>query len=297
MIKRKFKSFDDKEVSYLFFESKRSKSKKNVLIIHGMMEHTERYSEFSEFLSNNGHNVYVLDLRGHDDFRINNKAATFSKGEGVDAIIEDMKILIEKEMQELPVIFGHSFGTSVSLEYAIRNNEIDRLILSAPIYMGGFGKFFGRIVAGIEGIFIKNGKSVLNGVFKSYNKHFKPNRTKNDWLSRDESAVDKYTNDPNCGFGATPRFFSEFIKSTKYMNKNENKINRYTKILVVYGTKDPATGNGKSVERLRKKIRSIDRKINIVENKEGRHESLNEINKYEIYDSILEWLNKLPELG
>ena len=80
------------------------------------------------------------------------------------------------------------------------------------------------------------------------------------------------------------------------MNKNENKINRYTKILVVYGTKDPATGNGKSVERLRKKIRSIDRKINIVENKEGRHESLNEINKYEIYDSILEWLNKLPEL-
>ena len=57
MIKRKFKSFDDKEVSYLFFESKRSKSKKNVLIIHGMMEHTERYSEFSELLSNNGHNV------------------------------------------------------------------------------------------------------------------------------------------------------------------------------------------------------------------------------------------------
>ena len=33
MIKSKFKSFDDKEVSYLFFESKRSKIKKNILII------------------------------------------------------------------------------------------------------------------------------------------------------------------------------------------------------------------------------------------------------------------------
>lgn len=296
MIKHKFKSFDNKEVSYLFFESKRSKPKKNVLIIHGMMEHTERYTEFSEFLSNNGHNVYILDIRGHDDFRTNNKPADFLKNEGVNAILEDMRTLIAKEMQELPVILGHSFGTSVSLEYAIRNNEIDRLILSAPAYMSGFDKFFGRIIVAVEGVFIKKRKSILNRKFKKYNKYFKPNRTSNDWLSRDEVAVDKYTSDPNCGFGATPRFFSELIKSISYVNRNEKKINRYTKMLIVYGTKDPVTGNGKGIERLRKKIKSIDRKINIVENKDGRHESLNEVNKYEIYDSILEWLNKLPEL-
>ena len=35
--------------------------------------------------------------------------------------------------------------------------------------------------------------------------------------------------------------------------------------------------------------------LGVIENKDGRHESLNEINKYEIYDSILEWLNRLYE--
>ena len=293
MIKSKFKSFDDKEVSYLFFESKRSKIKKNILIIHGMMEHTERYSEFSEFLSNNGYNVYVLDLRGHDDFNKDDKAAAFSDGEGMAAIIEDMKTLIETEMEEAPVLFGHSLGTIIALEYAIKNNEISSLILSAPVYMSSSDRVFGKMTAFTEGIFMKKRKSILNKVFNKYNHHFKPNRTEYDWLSRDEAVVDEYIKDPKCGFGATPRFFSEFIKSVKYVNENENKINRNAKMLVIYGTEDPVTGNGKSVSRLKRKIKSIDRKINIGGNKGGRHESLNEINKYEIYDSVLDWLNKL----
>lgn len=293
MIKSKFKSFDGKEVSYLFFESKRSKIKKNILIIHGMMEHTERYSEFSEFLSNNGYNVYVLDLRGHDDFKKDEKAATFSSGEGMATIIEDMKTLIETEMEEAPVLFGHSLGTVIALEYAVKNNEISSLILSAPVYMSSSDRVFGKMTAFTEGIFMKKRKSILNRVFNKYNSHFKPNRTEYDWLSRDEKAVDEYIKDPKCGFGATPGFFSEFIKSVKYVNENENKINRNANMLIIYGTEDPVTGNGKSVSRLKRKVKSIDRKINIIENKGGRHESLNEINKYEIYDSVLDWLNKL----
>jgi alpha/beta hydrolase family protein len=44
----------------------------------------------------------------------------------------------------------------------------------------------------------------------------------------------------------------------------------------------------KMLETLKKKKR----RINVLENKKGRHESLNEINKYEIYDEILKWLNE-----
>ena len=34
-------------------------------------------------------------------------------------------------------------------------------------------------------------------------------------------------------------------------------------------------------------------KINVIANENGRHESLNEINKYVIYDEILKWLNEV----
>ena len=85
------------------------------------------------------------------------------------------------------------------------------------------------------------------------------------------------------------------MKITGDSAKNIKKVNSGAKLLIVYGTEDMAAGMGKSANKLKNKLKSIDRKINIVENKNGRHESLNEINKYEIYDSILEWLNKLYE--
>ena len=44
--------------------------------------------------------------------------------------------------------------------------------------------------------------------FGQYNSAFKPTRTEFDWLSRDPAEVDKYVNDPDCGFvfsaGASP---------------------------------------------------------------------------------------------
>ena len=95
MLKSQFKSFDDKEISYLFFESKRTEIKKNVLLIHGMMETKERYGEFSEFLANNGYNVYIFDLRGHGDFSEDKKPIYFEKGETAYTILEDMKFFIE----------------------------------------------------------------------------------------------------------------------------------------------------------------------------------------------------------
>ena len=135
----------------------------------------------------------------------------------------------------------------------------------------------------------------MNRIFKSYNNHFKPNKIEYDWLTRDEEENLRYAEDPKCGFYATPGFFHSFLKITGDAAKNIKKINSKAKLLIVYGTEDMAAGMGKSTNKLKNKLKSIDRKINIVENKNGRHESLNEINKYEIYDSILEWLNKLYE--
>ena len=295
MLKSQFKSFDDKEISYLFFESKRTEIKKNVLLIHGMMETKERYGEFSEFLANNGYNVYIFDLRGHGDFSEDKKPIYFEKGETAYTILEDMKFFIENIIKEEPLIFGHSFGSVLALKYAEEYPETERFVLSGHPHINGISIFFGKIWTGIEGIFVKKRKSLLNRVFKSYNNHFKPNKTEYDWLTRDEAETAKYAEDPKCGFYAAPGFFRNFLKITGDSGRNIKKVNKNAKLLMIYGTEDMAAGRGKSVSKLKKKLKSIDRKINILENKNGRHESLNEINKYEIYDSILEWLNKQYE--
>ena len=295
MLKSYFKSFDDKEISYLFFEPKRTEIKKSVLIIHGMMETKERYSEFSEFLANNGYNVFIFDLRGHGDFSAEGKPVYFEKGENAYTILKDMEFFIKNIIKEEPLILGHSFGSVLTLKYAEEHSETDKFILSGHPHINGISLFFGKMWTAFEGIFIKRKKSLLNKTFKSYNKHFKPNKTEYDWLTRDEAETARYALDPKCGFYATPGFFHSFLKITGDSAKNIKKVNSNAKLLIVYGTEDMAAGKGKSADKLKNKLKSIDRKINIVENKNGRHESLNEVNKYEIYVSILEWLNKLYE--
>lgn len=295
MLKSQFKSFDNKEISYLFFESKRPEVKKDVLILHGMMETKERYSEFSEFLATNGYNVFVFDLRGHGDFSTDSRPVYFEKGEDAYTILKDVEFFTENIIKRTPLIFGHSMGSVLTLRYAEEHSEIDRFILSGHPSIGGVSVFFGKIWTSFEGIFVKKGKSLLNSKFKSYNKHFKPNKTEYDWLTRDEKETVKYAEDPKCGFYATPKFFHSFLKILGDSIKFLKNVNSSAKLLIVYGTEDMAAGRGKSTKKIKNRLKSIDRKINIIENKDGRHESLNEINKYEIYDSILEWLNRLYE--
>jgi alpha-beta hydrolase superfamily lysophospholipase len=296
MLKSQFKSFDNKEISYLFFESTRNEVKKNILILHGMMETKERYAEFSEFLANNGYNVFIFDLRGHGDFSTDSRPIYFEKDENAYTILKDVEFFTKNIIKETPVIFGHSLGSVLTLRCAEEHSETDSFILSAYPEINAFSRFFGKIWTGLEGIFVRKGKSLLNKKFKSYNKHFKPNKTEYDWLTRDEAEARKYAADPKCGFYATPRFFRNFLKILGDSARHMKDVNNNAKILMIYGTEDMAAGRGKSMEKIKDKLKSIDRKINIIENKDGRHESLNEINKYEIYDSVLGWLNKQYEI-
>ena len=56
-------SVDGYSLSLAVFPSKNPKA--NVLVIHGMQEHKERYEGFASFLQEHGYNVVTSDLRGH----------------------------------------------------------------------------------------------------------------------------------------------------------------------------------------------------------------------------------------
>ena len=105
-------------------------AKANIVIVHGIFEHLDRYSYITEKLNNEGYNVYRYDARGH------------GRSEGLKGDLEifdeyllDLDIyinLIRKENPDLKIILlGHSMGGLVATSYAsVFKNKIDYLILS-----------------------------------------------------------------------------------------------------------------------------------------------------------------------
>lgn len=292
MKKQYFESFDGKGIPYLFFESKRYKYKNNIVIFHGMTEPIDRYAEFGEFLASNGYNVFVMEIRGHGELK-DSEIGDFGKG-GIKSVFKDIDSFFKKVLSKVgatpnnTTILGHSMGSLIGTEWGIRNKYKYFILSGFPLKSqliaigGNFATFLEKV------IFRK--VSVFNKISEKWNANFEPNKTKFDWLTRDETENKKYENNELCGYSVTPKFYSGIFSTIGFINRNYKKLDEYARILAIYGTDDKVI-DIPYINQIFNTLRKKKRRINILENKNGRHESLNETNKYEIYDEILKWLN------
>ena len=292
MEKQYFESFDNKKIPYLFFESKREKYKNNVVILHGMMEPVDRYTEFSEFLASNGYNVFVMEIRGHGELK-ESEIGDFGRG-GIKSVFKDIDNFFTKILSKVgatpsnTTILGHSMGALIGTQWGIKN-KYKYFILSALPLKNQLEAIGGNLATILERIIFRK-VSAFNKIFEKYNSAFEPNITKFDWLTRDEAENKKYEDNELCGYPVTPKFFSGLFSMMKFINRNHKKLDEHTKILAIYGTDDKVS-NIPYLSKFFNILRKKKRRINILENRNGRHESLNETNKHEIYDEILKWLN------
>lgn len=292
MEKQYFESFDNKKIPYLFFESKREKYKNNVVILHGMMEPVDRYTEFSEFLASNGYNVFVMEIRGHGELK-ESEIGDFGRG-GIKSVFKDIDNFFTKILSKVgatpsnTTILGHSMGALIGTQWGIKN-KYKYFILSALPLKNQLEAIGGNLATILERIIFRK-VSAFNKIFEKYNSAFEPSITKFDWLTRDEAENKKYEDNELCGYPVTPKFFSGLFSMMKFINRNHKKLDEHTKILAIYGTDDKVS-NIPYLSKFFNILRKKKRRINILENRNGRHESLNETNKHEIYDEILKWLN------
>ena len=275
-----------------------------VQIAHGIAEHIDRYAEFMEFLAGNGYIVVANDHLGHGK-SINGPEdlGFFAARDGWNYVLRDMEKLHDRTVKEHPglpyVMFGHSMGSFLTRTYLIRYpGKYDAAILSGtghqakPMVLGGYAlasaavKLYGPRKVGDK----------LNSIaFGAYNKGFENPRTAFDWLSRDEAQVDKYIADPLCGFVATVSLFRDMMGGIKFITdqKNINTMSRTQPVYFMSGDCDPVGDNGKSVERAYKAFCDAglhDVMIRLYPG--GRHEMLNEVNKYDVYKDILAWIQE-----
>ena len=275
-----------------------------VQIAHGMAEHGERYEEFAERLVDSNYVVYANDHRGHGKTAGDiEKLGHFADENGWDLVVEDMHNLtdrIKENHPELPIfLFGHSMGSLLSRDFISRyGDELRGVILSGTSGPPGPLSSIMITIAKIKSFFgAKDSECIFlnNLIFGQYNDNFGPTRTDFDWLTRDDSEVDRYIEDPYCGNPASAQFFIDLFTGLKKVNRMENveKVPEDLPILFISGSEDPVGDFEDGVleaHNLFKEAGVKDLSYKLYEG--ARHELLNETNRDEVIKDTIGWLEE-----
>lgn len=245
-----------------------------IQLAHGAGEHAGRYLEPLTPIIEAGFVVYAADHRGHGATAGPEGLGDFGPG-GAAAAVDDMAVLsrrIRTESPELPlVLFGHSMGAMFAQAYLLQHSAlIDALVLSGTAAPGP------RLAGG------------LNAVYADP-------RTDYDWLSRDESEVDRYIADPLCGIRFTPESTESLgaLRETVTAGQGLDRVAKELPVYVFVGDEDPINVKLTRIHTLIERYREAgltDVTLKVYEG--GRHEMLNETNRQEVVADLLAWLDR-----
>ena len=264
------------QIYYLKWEA--ADPKCALVISHGMAEHPERYDDVAQFLSGKGITVYAINQMGH----------------GFHAEIPGH--IAKEETGKDAFLLGHSMGSFISQLYIERFHNIKGLILSGSSAATSVMKM-AKPIASLVCTFSKDTSRPSNFMnnmsFGSYNKAIENPKTPFDWLSRDEAQVQKYIDDPLCGYVCSQSFFREMAGGFAVMAQPSElaKIDKDLPIFIHGGSKDPVSNLGKGLYALEKQYKDLGVKdVTLTVYPEARHEIYNELNKQEVYDNTLAFI-------
>ncbi|MFK4306965.1 alpha-beta hydrolase superfamily lysophospholipase [Bacillus sp. RC240] len=274
-----------------------------IQIAHGMTEHAGVYTDFIAALLEAGYGVYAHDHKGHGKtVKREEDYGHFEPNVGWNEAVSDVIFVSEtiRKEQTCPLfLLGHSMGSFLSRRAVQLKGELyDGFLISGtggnPGLLGSIGHKVATIEMKLRGA--KTKSPMLNFLsFGNFNSHFKPNRTKFDWLSSDNNQVDKYIADPLCGFICTTSFYRELFSGVLEVNKLEEfkKTPKNLPIHIFSGDRDPVGDMGKGVKEVYENYKKCDVKdvtLRLYEN--GRHEMFHEVNRDEVFQDLISWLDK-----
>jgi alpha-beta hydrolase superfamily lysophospholipase len=278
-IKRAFTGALNVEIN--FYEWPVADAKAVVQIAHGLGEHARRYDQMAAALNRAGFSVYADDHRGHGQTGLGQierkqikKLGNLGQG-GMDATFKqvlDFSKLIKSENPGKPLIFvGHSWGSFIAQKVINKASDLyDAVVLSgSALTMPGY---------------LATGD--FNKVWKKL-----PGSTGYEWLSRDVEVQKKFVVDPLTFLAAAMQVFG-VANSLKLFGTPSKNVRSDLPILVQVGEADPIGGeysNRALVEAYRKKAGIQD--IELFVYHDARHEIYNELNKDEIIQDLIKWIN------
>lgn len=273
-------------------------------IAHGMTEHIGRYREFGVWLAERGIAVIGHDHLGHGKTVTDaNDFGYFGTNGRTECVIKDIRRVTVYGKKHYPdqklFLLGHSMGSFLVRRYlSIYKDGPDGFILmgtGAPAEpMVASGKILASIMAKVKGERYRS-KLLYEMSLGSYNRKFKPTKTPQDWLTRDEYWAQSFGQDELCQFIFTATAYREFFRVILLDSKAEKRGNIRTDapIMIVSGDKDPVGDDAKGVRIVYDRYSDAGAAELTLGLYEGaRHEILHETNREEVFGDILEWMEQ-----
>ncbi|MDG2194826.1 MAG: lysophospholipase [Polaribacter sp.] len=250
-----------------------SKTKAIILLVHGMGEHATRYTEsVIPKLTENGFGVIAFDQFGHG--KTSGKRGHCPSFEAVLKSVEKVQEKALAIFGNKPLfLYGHSMGGNVVINYVLRKkHSFAGVIATSPFLQLAFQPpaiklFVGKLLQKIAPAITMGNELDPNDV------------------SRDNTEVQKYMNDPLVHDRISPNFSITFIETGKWAIENANKLQ--TPTLLLHGTDDKII-DYKGTQEFSNNSNTTTLKLY----EGGYHELHNDLCKEEMLTDVVNWLKK-----
>lgn len=245
-----------------------SEPRAGILILHGLAEHSGRYEHVADAWVARGFAVHAYDHRGHGE-----SGGSRMHVDGWDILLDDVEDRLSALKFELPapsVLYGHSFGGLVALDYCLTRSEVvpDFLVLSAPGLRSTIAKWKQMLAPLLAKIAPKAAIPLDFDVAH---------------LSRDPSVGQAYSADPLVQTKASAKFGAEGLQAQRRVGERMDSLSIPT--LVIAGGDDEIVPPQSSHSL--GEVPGVDRKLypNL------RHELHNEPEGPEVVGDIADWID------
>lgn len=267
-----WKSKDGLEIFAQAWEPDVVQPKAVVCLVHGLGEHSSRYTHVAEAFNKEGIILFTADLRGHGK-------SDGARGHinSIEDFMEDIDGLFGQARSRyvgLPLfLYGHSLGGILVLHYTLlRKPNIKGVIATSPGLHTALEKQPLKVLlAKVLGALAPT-TSLASGLDAN-------------GISHDEKVIQAYNNDPLVHDKVTLGFGRIMLGVTKWTL--ENAKNFPLPLLLLHGKKDPIAFVSSSTEF----AESLKEKSTLVLWDEGFHELHNEPEKAEVFKTMTLWMD------
>lgn len=243
-----------------------------VAMVHGMGEHIMRYNEWAGMFVNQGYAFTGMDNRGH------------GKSEGkrghipsYEALLDDVDLLIDKTKELFPgkqvFLYGHSLGGNIVLNYSLKRSGKLKYIVTSPWLRLSFKP------SSLKLLLAKTLEKLLPGLQQ-------PSGLDVERLSHNPEVARAYRNDPMTHDKISLRMFTTVTAHGEWALANAGKLSN--PLLLMHGGDDRITSADASKRFEKKAGKYVTLKIW----EDMYHELHNEEVKDEVFNYIIEWLEK-----
>ncbi|MFN1215530.1 alpha/beta fold hydrolase [Chryseobacterium kwangjuense] len=294
-------STSETKLFHTLFTPNAASTKATLLIIHGMQEHSGRYTEIAAYFADQGFAVLTSDHLGHGKSVKDKKDIGFFQLDRPDEkLVSDAEAVgdyLHQQYPEVPhFVLGHSMGSFVTrcLLQKTSNKFTGAVLVGTGGPLAGISLI--KAYLSLANKIAPKHPTYLNTLFNIVNnKHFKKDQDFDDtsWLSINPANRKAFTEDELCGIPfSNNAFFALFSIYKKATARHwAAHISKTFPLLFVSGQNDPIGDFGKGVVKTVNNLKQDGFKnVNSLIYPEMRHEVLNEEIRKDVFNDINNWL-------